>query len=275
MPQGSGGRAVKRQYVLLVLAAALIAIPGAARGYRLDESWRKSFPVKEGAEFVLTNASGSILIDGWDESRIDVTAEIHIKSPSKSKSRQLFEGIRFADESDGSRVAIEAQLPKIRQDVFFGSRTGQHTSIKILYRVKVPRHTPLKIRTVEGDIMVKTVAGTFELHTDRGLIVAWFLDGDGTIETGDGSVDVGFKQFPATGKLSIRAAGRPLYLSIPGSTGADIDAEAVNGGVHVDIPAGHLAEMKRGHWTGRLNGGGATIRLHTVSGEIYIRQSVP
>lgn len=266
---------MKRQCILLFLAAALVALPGAARGYRLDESWRKSFPVKEGADFVLDNTSGSIQIEGWGESRIDVRADILIKSPSKFKSQQLYEGIRFAADSDPMHVAIEARLPRARQDVFFGATTGEHTSITIRYMVKVPWHASLTIHTIDGDIAVAGVAGAFVLHTDNGTISGRFLDGDGTIGTGNGSVEVAFEQFRAGGKLSIRAANGPLVLSIPGSTGADINAEAVNGGVHVDFPASHRVEMKRGHWSGTMNAGGAIIVLHTVSGEIYIRQTAP
>ncbi len=266
---------MKRQCILLLLAAALVALPGAARGYRLEESWRQSFPVKEGADFVLDNASGSIRIEGWEESRIDVTADIFVKSPSKFKSRQLYEGIHFTADNDPSRLAIEARLPRARQDVFFGGTSGQHTSITIRYTVKVPRHTSLTIHTINGDIAVAGVAGAFVLHTDNGAISGRFLDGDGTIGTGNGSVEAAFEQFRAGGKLSIRAANGPLVLSIPGSIGADIDAQAVNGGVHVDFPASHLFEMKRGHWSGTMNAGGAAIELHNVSGEIHIRQTAP
>jgi hypothetical protein len=264
---------MKRECILLLFAAALVALPGAARAYRLEESWHRSITVKEGTGFALDNASGSITIEGWAESTVDVTADILVKSPSKFKSRKLYEGIRFAESSDGPGVHIEARLPKVRQDVLVGGTTGQHTSITIRYTIKVPRHTPLSIHTIDGDVSVAGVAGAFVLRTDNGEIVARSLDGAGTIGTGNGSIDVSFSQLPANGRLSIRAANGSLVLSIRGTAGARIVADAVNGGVHVDLPAGHLVDMKRGHWTGTLNGGGAIIELHTVSGEIYVRQS--
>jgi hypothetical protein len=248
-------------------------MPGAARAYRLEESWHRSITVKEGTGFALDNASGSITIESWAESTVDVTADVLVKSPSKFKSRQLYEGIRFEESSDGSGVHIEARLPKVRQDVLVGGTPGQHTSITIRYTIKVPRHTPLSIHAIDGDISVAGVAGGLRLYTDSGAIVGRSLDGEGTIGTGNGSVDVSFKQLPANGRLSIRAANGPLILSIPVAAGAGINADAVNGGVHVDLPAGHLVDMKRGHWTGTLNGGGAIIELHTVSGEIFVRQS--
>jgi hypothetical protein len=264
---------LKKECLALLVAAALIMLPAAAGAYRLDESWHKSFTMKEGGRFVLSNASGSIAVEGWDEERVDVTADIRVKSPSKSKSMRLYRGIRFAEEHDPNHVAIRAYLPQVRQDVFFGP-IGEHTSITITYTVHVPRRTPLAVTTIDGDIDVAGVAGDFMLHTDNGSIAARSLDGAGGITTGNGAVDAGFDRFPSGATIAVRAASGPLVLRVPADARARIEAVAVSGGVHVDLPAGHIVEMRRARWSGTLNGGGATVTLHDVSGEIFVRESV-
>ncbi len=260
----------KRVLSVGVLLAAVLLAAGPAPAYRLDESWSTSFPANEGVRFVLANASGSIVVEGWGEPRIDVTADIAIKSPSKSKSRELYEGIAFEAKGDESRVTVEARLPMVRQDVLVGT-IGEHTSITIRYTVRVPRSASLEVRTINGDISVSGVAGTFSLRTDNGAIAGQSLEGEGVFESGNGPAELQFAGIAAGGRISVRAANGSLVLRIPGDARADVDANAVNGGVHVDLPAAHLAEMKRGRWSGALNGGGAAITLHNVSGEIYVR----
>jgi len=138
--------------ILVFLTAFLLVLPAAAGAFRLEEVRQWSFPVGENPGFELENVNGNIRVESWEGSSIEVTAEIRIKAPSKSKARSLYEGIEFVAESDASHASVRAVLPRIRQDEFQDFGFGEHTALRIRYAVKVPRGTSLTVSTVNGDI---------------------------------------------------------------------------------------------------------------------------
>jgi len=137
---------------LAVFVMALFLLAGEAGAFRLEETWQKSFPVGPSPRLELDNVNGNIRVESWAGGSIEITAQIRIKAPSKSKARSLYEGIEFVTESDAERISVKTHLPRVRQDAFPGLEFGEHAAIRIRYYVKVPRGTSLVASTVNGDI---------------------------------------------------------------------------------------------------------------------------
>jgi len=154
-------------------ALALLLLPAAAGAFRLEEAWQKSFPVGPNPRLELENVDGNIRIELGTASSIEVTAEIRIKAPSKSKARSLYKGIEFATEGDAERVCVKTHLPRVRQDAFPGIEFGEHAAIRIRYYVKVPRGTSLVVSTVNGDIELSLPADDLAkaaAHAEHGRV---------------------------------------------------------------------------------------------------------
>jgi DUF4097 and DUF4098 domain-containing protein YvlB len=106
----------------------------------------------------------------------------------------------------------------------------------------------VKASTGSGSIELRNLHGGLRAETGSGNIKlggtptsAWHL------ETGSGSVD---------------------YW--PGDAALTLDAETASGSVHTQRALVSQGESDRHHLTGKLNGGGPTVRIETGSGNIRI-----
>jgi hypothetical protein len=262
------------RYAAVVLTVCtVLLLPAVAQAFRLDETWRRSFPVRPGAEFVLDNTSGSIRIEVGAPGSIEVTAEIRIKSPSKWKAERLLEELRFSVDADSSRVAVEARLPRIRQDAFIGLVFGRSTTIAVRYAVRVPRETRLRLANTNGDIKVDGVSGAFTIATESGDVEASFAGGEGEITTMDGSIDLSLGRFSRHAVLSLRAVNGDIEAALPATIDAALDASALNGGIEVDVAAFGRRVFKRGRFEGTAGTGEGSINLKTTNGNIFIRSN--
>ncbi|MBP2681408.1 MAG: hypothetical protein H6Q78_1271 [Candidatus Krumholzibacteriota bacterium] len=144
---------------------------------------------------------------------------------------------------------------------------------------------------VSGSATLKTAGGDIELHGATGTVEAKTAGGDiecanvtGSITAGTAGGDVYAELNPTgTGLNSLETAGGDVQIVLPADAKATIDAKIKIrrgwGGddedydILSDFPAEtHEKDKKlvRGHYV--IGGGGATIRLETVNGNIEIRK---
>lgn len=262
---------MRKKLFLLVLLAVVFCLPAGLCAYRLEEVWQRTFEVEEGAKLSIENVNGAIDVEGWEENRIDITAEIRIKAPSKSKARKLFRKLRFDVDEDPKRVSIEADLPKIRQDSFLGFVTGDRTSITIHYKVKVPRRTSLKLKTVNGALGVIGVEGEFDLSSVNGSVEIEAIDCHGKISTVNGSIDCAVEEFPEGNELRLKTVNGSIRLGLPDEVPGKLEASTINGRVTLKRALMEDVRIKRRSVKGVLGEGEGLISLRTVNGRISVR----
>jgi DUF4097 and DUF4098 domain-containing protein YvlB len=142
-----------------------------------------------------------------------------------------------------------------------------------------------KLNTGSGNIHATGLHGGFQLETGSGNIYAEQTgQGDVKAETGSGSIELrnlrgGLRA--ETGSGNIRLGGAPTaswHLETgsgsveywAGDAAFTLDAETGSGTVHTDREMVTQGESDRHHLTGKLNGGGPTVRIETGSGNIRI-----
>jgi hypothetical protein len=160
-----------------------------------------------------------------------------------------------------------------------------------------------RLRTSDGGIQVTELLGDAEVRTSSGPVEISWVSGDVDVRTGegaielthiDGSVSVTTDEGPITledvsGHVEARTERGPVYASfrgapsgfletrrgsvevfLPGDTGAELEARSLRG--EVDIAPGLAWEGERGekHVLGRINGGGAALRLYTGRGLVRV-----
>jgi hypothetical protein len=109
----------------------------------------------------------------------------------------------------------------------------------------------------EGDVKAQTGSGTIELK-----------DLHGGLRAGTGSGDIKVNGSPsADWKLETGSGSIELW---PGSTGFTLDASTGSGSVHTDQEMTVQGSFDKHHITGKVNGGGPTVRAETGSGDIRI-----
>lgn len=111
-------------------------------------------------------------------------------------------------------------------------------------------------QTAPGDVKASTGSGSIELRNLRGGLVA---------RTGSGSINVGGAP-SSDWKLETGSGSVDLW---PGA-GLTLDASTGSGGIRCDRQMTAQSVADKHHLSGKINGGGPTVRIATGSGEIRI-----
>jgi len=112
-------------------------------------------------------------------------------------------------------------------------------------------------QTGQGDVKAQTGSGNIELKNLRGGLRAGTGSGDIKI-TGAPTSD--WKLETGSGSIELWSGDAPLTL----------DASTGSGAVHTDREMLTQGSSDRHHITGKLNGGGPTVRIETGSGDVRI-----
>jgi DUF4097 and DUF4098 domain-containing protein YvlB len=160
--------------------------------------------------------NGGARVVGWDRDEVEVHARIQ------------GQGRSMRDADDAAReVRISASNGQIRAETPDGDRDR---SASVQFVVYAPRKSNLEVTTHNGPIGVEDVVGRMSLSAQNGPITLSAVGGD----------------------VRARAQNGPLTVELDGSRweGAGLDAETVNGPVHVMVPRDYNAELE----TGTVNG---------------------
>lgn len=128
----------------------------------------------------------------------------------------------------------------------------------------------VEVRSGGGAIAIERVEGSLDAKTERGNIDLVDVSGPAVARTERGRVFASFVGDPA-GLLETRRG--PVEVSLPERAGAELEAQTRRGSVEVARelafePAGAPAPD---HASGRLNRGGAPLRLYTTYGGVRVR----
>jgi DUF4097 and DUF4098 domain-containing protein YvlB len=175
--------------------------------------------------------------------------------------------------------------------------------MSIDYEIQAPENAYLDVSTVSGDVDDNGVGDNAKLNTGSGNIHATGLHGGFTIgtgsgniyaeqtsqgdvkaETGSGNIELrnlrgGLKAETGSGNIKLGGAPTAPWRIETGSGGVDfwagnaaltLDAETDSGSIHTDRELAGQESSDRHHVTGKLNGGGPTVKIGSGSGNIRI-----
>lgn len=194
------------------------------------------------------NFADEIKISGWDKNEIYVKASVSIND---NEDNDAFKMEAIENASSISFISDVENMKKISKNRVIvkksknGERTityndGWYIDMDIYFEVFVPKSMKIDIQTISGNIILTNALGELEIETISG-----FID-----------------------------------LSIAENTKASIKTSTISGGVYSDhdIQISRKPGDNKYHMViGRspnfdLNGGGRSIKLETISGDIYIRK---
>lgn len=126
----------------------------------------------------------------------------------------------------------------------------------------------LRARAGGGRIEVRDFKGDTKVSSGGGQLTLERIDGAVWGETGGGSITASFGG-SALKKIELESSGGDIELALPRSAAADITADTSSGRVTTDLPL-EITRKDDDHLRGKLNGGGAPVRLRTSGGSIRI-----
>lgn len=184
------------------------------------------------------------------------------------------EGAVDLDTSGGS-ISVRDVVGDVAADTSGGSIRAEQVRGKVSLDTSggsiraVDIEGPLDADTSGGSISVRRVAGDARLDTSGGSISVEDAGGRVEAETSGGSIEVSFAEGNAAGGSLSTSAGGVTILVDP-SVALDLDLAASAGKVRVDLPVEETGSHSAHRLTGRLNGGGATLRARSSAGSIRL-----
>ncbi len=206
---------------------------------------------------VEASRNGPVKVRGWDRPEIEVHARIEAHAETMAEATRLARGVR-----------LELSPERIRAVDVADDRGG------VGYEILVPRGAGLEVATHNGPLMVEGLSSRMRLSTENGPLALKNLGGE----------------------VTARAVNGPLHVVLRGDrwNGQGLDAETVNGPVHLEIPEGYSADLEIGTYNGRfssdlplslqaaeipdrmqvrLGSGGAKVRVVTTNGPVKVESS--
>jgi hypothetical protein len=242
------------------LAVALAAVAAGPAEARRDEVWSESFPFEAGGRVAIANIQGSIQVEGWDRSHVELTVRI-----------------RGEEETGDAEVVVTPGAGTLEfRTTYLGP---SEEPVAVDYFLRVPRQVRLEsLQTVNGDIVVRNVEGAVTARTLNGSIETAGVSGRVEARTMNGEVRVALRRLPekeaAGAGLSLEAINGSLTLLLPAEADADLEVSTVAGRVQGPVVWSAGAAPGETLLRAKVGRGGVRIRLRTIRGDIRVGESV-
>jgi hypothetical protein len=276
---------MKKLWIAAVALAALAAVPALAS----EATFERTLSVSGRVELSVSTGSGNIhLTRGADN-------QVHVYGKVKSGWGGSEDRVR--------EIAAHPPIEQTGNIIRIGSHHENLHNISIDYEIQAPANAFLEAGSGSGDITVEGVGENAKISTGSGNIHASGLHGGFTVDTGSGNIyaeqtgqgdvkaqtgsgnielrDLRGGLRAGTGSGDIKVGGTPAsdwkletgsgnVEFWPGSAAITLDASTGSGSVHTDREMMTQGTQDHHHVTGKINGGGPTVRIETGSGDIRV-----
>lgn len=265
---------------------ALATLPALAS----EANFERTFPVNGRVDLSVSTGSGNIHLTRGSGNQVHIYGRI--KSSWGGGSEQ--------------RVREIAANPPVEQTGNIIRIGGHHENlhnISIDYEIQAPENAFLDANSGSGDVTDDGIGESAKLSTGSGNIHATGLHGSFSVNTGSGNIyaaqsgsgdvkaqtgsgnielhDLRGSLRAVTGSGDIKISGSPTgewkletgsgnVEFWPGNSGLTLDASTGSGNVHSDHEMAVQGSFDHHHITGKINGGGPTVRIQTGSGDVRI-----
>jgi DUF4097 and DUF4098 domain-containing protein YvlB len=253
----------------MLLTAILTIAAAAANASTLDQPFDRTFDVRPGSAFSLTNVNGHITVRAWDQPRIKVHAVRHVESRDADAARDAMKALTLAISQPNGGLRIDTNYPK-HNDGIFEWIAGTSVSMSVTYEVTVPRTMDLQIENTNGAIEASEVRGSHHIETTNGRIILARCAGDVDASTTNGSIEAELTAINAGRGVRLETTNGGIHARLPRAFAARVDAANTNGSIESDLPIAVSGSQSKHSLHGTINGGGPELRLRTTNGSIHI-----
>ena len=233
-----------------------------------------------GAVTIVGAPAGSITIEGWQRSEVDITAEIELRAPTPEDLDRLATVNSVAIDKDANHVRIittgthdKKFLKRVAKD-FPKSLIGLPWKVDL--HIKVPAMTDVSIDAGTGPIKVSGFEGTIRINAVESVADLSLTGSDLSVIIQKGAVNFTIPARSWHGlRAEIKLATGNLAVDLMPGFSADIDAEVLRTGeVKSAFPGLEPREQNSigpRSLHGRAGNGGAMLTFTVGDGTIQIQ----
>ncbi|HYY56222.1 MAG TPA: DUF4097 family beta strand repeat-containing protein, partial [Pyrinomonadaceae bacterium] len=214
----------------------------------------KTYQLGDNATISLSNTTGNVTIEGWEESRAEVKV---IKEGGSEQDRQAVE-VRLANASD--LLSLETSPTR-------------SSPVEVHYALKLPRHVrQIELKSADSKVELSKIAGAVTIALQGSSIELNDVSGAVRTKIVKGDTKATLQKGGPGGPQEFSSVSGDIELQLEEDVNADIRAETIDGDIDVDDDLGLKVEKRRVGQAvaGRVGSGGVTISIKTVSGDIKI-----
>jgi hypothetical protein len=224
---------------------------------------------------------GSITIEGWSRSEVDISAEIQLRANSESDLDLLAAVNSFAVDEDMNHIRVmttgthDKAYMRLVAKKFPKTLLGLPWSVD--YRIRVPQATDLDINAGRGAISIAGVEGNIRLSAAESDAKLQLTGGtlSATIGVGKVNFSIPVKSWRGVGG-EVRLAAGELTVELPPGFNCDLNADILRSGQIMDSFGGLAPREKPGITPqvvkARAGSGGAFFQLTVGDGAIFINK---
>lgn len=255
----------------LFLTAMVFFVAASASAKSLTETIDRTFDVKAGANFVLTNVNGRITVNAWNQPRVRVVAVKEVDA-DRDQLQQAMKELRVEMQPRDGGLVITTHFPKHDRDIssIFDWILGDHVDASVQYDITVPQNMNVEVTNTNGGIRLTGVAGKHALDTTNGRIEVMACAGSLDASTTNGNINAELTKVAKGQPLRFETTNGRIEVAVPADLAMDVDANTTNGSISTDLPI-NTTRFSRNSMRGTINGGGTSLRMRTTNGRIAIK----
>ena len=225
---------------------------------------------------------GSITIEGWSRSEVDITAEIQIRADTEADLDRLAALNNFTLDDDTNHIRV---LTMGTHDKVFMRSVAKKFPKELLglpwkidYRIRVPISIDLDINAGRGPVSLGGIEGDVRLTASEGEAKLNLAGGSLAVTIASGKVNliVPLRSW-RRGGVDIRMAVGDITLELPSGFSADLDGEILRAG-QINYAYGELEVREKPGLTprkmkARAGVGGSFFQLTVGVGTININKA--
>ncbi len=160
---------------------------------------------------------------------------------------------------------------------------------KVTVTARIPRLANLELSTVnDGEIIIRNIEGNQKLSNVNGPITATNISGSVIAETVNADIRISFDRVDDARATSLQTINGDLHLGLPPKAGVQVQLDTAQGKIYsdfeVDVAQSEPTVLRDNDARGsairiesvivaRINGGGPTIRMKGLNGDIHIKKA--
>ena len=246
---------LRRSVSVSALFIMVLAVALAPASRAITKEFNQTYPLQPGGSFELQNVNGTVDVQGWDRD----TIEIHAVKTAKNRESDL-ELVSIDVDAKPGVVSVATRYPQ-----------NEGVEVAVEYTVRVPHLAHVEhLGTVNGTLRVSGIERVEDLRTVNGSIEVYEGGGSVHAHTTNGNVHLELLRVQDKNGAIAETTNGSVLLAVPTDTHADIETRCLNGSFSSELPVTFESTLKPREMHGKLGGGGAPIRLHTVNGGIRL-----
>jgi hypothetical protein len=269
-----------------ILAALLLPV----LAYGVEERSTESKTFTNAQLLLVDTVNGSIEATGYAGSELKVEVSKRIEAETPGRLQAAKQEVKLDMKQSGDMVKLYVDGPfRCHCDHDCCGDRDHHPGYQVYYdfKLQVPAAMRVDLYTVNnGHILVRGIAGDFDVKNVNGRIDMTDMGGSGSAKTVNGPVTATFVRNP-TSQSSFETINGNVDLTFRKGFKGDARMQTMNGGMYTDFEVSPLplepvnAETHNGKFVYRRGGatrvrigaGGPEFNLKTLNGDIFIREA--